>query len=409
MAKVKKKEALSLEKMIVSIDEQPYEVPENWCWIRLLDAFDNLTDSKKKLATKEYLEEGLYPIVDQGQAFIGGYTDAEGMLYEGELPVVVFGDHTRYMKYIDFSFVQGADGVKVLRPKKFWDSKAFYYAFKSIDIPNLGYRRHYPLFKDFCIPVPPLAEQQRIVEQIESLFAKLDEVKEKTLEALESFNNRRAAILNKAFRGELTSEWRRKNGVDLSSWSNKPFKEFCLLKRGFDLPTQERIRGKYPLVTSSGVNDYISDYKVNGPGVITGRSGTIGKVFLVEDDYWPLNTTLYSEEIYDNDPEYVFYFLQTFDFKQYSSSTAVPTLNRNLFADVMIKVPSKDEQIQIVKKIKVLLDSEEHIKDLLTTVISKIELMKKTVLAKAFRGELGTNNPEEEAATELLKAILSQE
>lgn len=147
-----------------------------------IDAFDNVTDSKKKLATKEYLAEGEYPVIDQGQEFIGGYTNNEDIAYEGELPVVIFRDHTRCVKYIDFYFAQGADGVKVLRPKSFWNAKAFYYAFQSIEIPNMGYRRHYPLFKDFSIPIPPLAEQQRMVEQIDVM---------------------KKSILSKAFRGEL--------------------------------------------------------------------------------------------------------------------------------------------------------------------------------------------------------------
>ena len=154
MAKAKSKK-ITLEEALVPVEEQPYKVPENWCWIHLLDSFDNVTDSKKKLATKEYLEDGEYPIIDQGQDFIGGYTDDADMIYDGELPIVIFGDHTRCIKYIDFQFAQGADGVKVLKPKQFWNDKAFYYAMQSIEIPNMGYRRHYPLFKDFCIPLPP--------------------------------------------------------------------------------------------------------------------------------------------------------------------------------------------------------------------------------------------------------------
>ena len=151
MAKAKSKK-ITLEEALVPVEEQPYKVPKNWCWIHLLDSFDNVTDSKKKLATKGYLEDGEYPIIDQGQDFIGGYTDDADMIYDGELPIVIFGDHTRCIKYIDFQFAQGAYGVKVLKPKQFWNDKAFYYAMQSIEIPNMGYRRYYPLFKDFCTP-----------------------------------------------------------------------------------------------------------------------------------------------------------------------------------------------------------------------------------------------------------------
>ena len=106
-------------------EEQPYAVPGNWCWIHLLDSFENQTDSKKKVPTKAYLDNGKLAVVDQGQELIGGYFDNEDMEFSGKLPVVVFGDHTRCIKYIDFPFVQGADGIKVLSPKAFYLPKTF--------------------------------------------------------------------------------------------------------------------------------------------------------------------------------------------------------------------------------------------------------------------------------------------
>ena len=158
MARTAKKEkALTpeerLAQALVPDVEQPYRVPENWCWIHLLDSFDNRTDSKKKIQQKTYLKDGTLAIVDQGQEVVGGYSNDEEMRYTGTLPVIIFGDHTRCIKFIDFPFAQGADGVKVLAPKKCFLPKAFFYALRSIDIPNMGYRRHYPLFKDYSIPV----------------------------------------------------------------------------------------------------------------------------------------------------------------------------------------------------------------------------------------------------------------
>lgn len=86
---------------------------------------------------------------------IGGYTNDREMIFAGNVPVIIFGDHTRCIKYIDFPFAQGADGIKVLKPKQFFNEKAFYYAFQTVDIPNMGYRRHFPLFDKYAIPVPP--------------------------------------------------------------------------------------------------------------------------------------------------------------------------------------------------------------------------------------------------------------
>ena len=158
------------------------------------------------------------------------------MIYDGELPIVIFGDHTRCIKYIDFQFAQGADGVKVLKPKQFWNDKAFYYAMQSIEIPNMGYRRHYPLFKDFCIPLPPLAEQKRIVEQIESLFSKLDEAKEKALEVIDGYEARNAAVYNDAFSGRLTVQWRKDNYKE-NKWETKRFDEVADIKSNLVEPS----------------------------------------------------------------------------------------------------------------------------------------------------------------------------
>ena len=177
--------------------EAPYELPEGWKWIPLLKSFENKTSSNKKLPTKDYSDAGKYAIIDQGQEFIGGYSDKTDFVFDGELPIIVFGDHTKCIKYIDFPFIQGADGVKILKPISIVDSKYFYYALQNIHFPDLGYRRHFPIFKDYQFPLPPtLAEQQRIVNRIESMFAKLDEAKEKAQNVVDGFETRKAAILH---------------------------------------------------------------------------------------------------------------------------------------------------------------------------------------------------------------------
>ena len=111
----KKKQELTVEEKLAAAlvreDEWPYEVPGNWVWVKLPFAFDNVTSSKKKLKQKEYLFKGNYPVVDQGKELIGGYTDNDELIYSDALPIILFGDHTRIIKYIDFEFVQGADGV----------------------------------------------------------------------------------------------------------------------------------------------------------------------------------------------------------------------------------------------------------------------------------------------------------
>jgi type I restriction enzyme S subunit len=179
------------------------------------------------------------------------------------------------------------------------------------------------------------------------------------------------------------------------------------LQRGFDLPINKRTRGRYPVVSSSGIIDHHIESKVKGPGFTVGRSGSVGKIYFVEEYYWPLNTTLFSKELNGNDPKFAFYYLSTFDFLKFSSSTAVPTLNRNNFSDVSIKVPPLSEQKEIVRIVEKLLDHEDEAKALID-MEEQIDLLEKSILSKAFRGELGTNDPNDEPAVELLKRSLKE-
>ena len=134
-----------------------------------------------------------------------------------------------------------------------------------------------------------------------------------------------------------------------TGWQTKPLGEVCTLQRGFDLPTQDRISGRFPLVSSSGITDTHSEGPVSGPGVVTGRSGSIGNVFFIDDSFWPLNTTLYVRDFHGNDPRFVFHLLNEFDLKRFSGGTGVPTLNRNDVHGEMVKVPAAvAEQQRIV-------------------------------------------------------------
>ena len=106
-------------------------------------------------------------------------------------------------------------------------------------------------------------------------------------------------------------------------WREAHLGDVIELKRGYDLPQRERIPGSIPLVSSSGVTDYHADAKVTGPGVVTGRYGTLGQVFFVPNDFWPLNTTLYVRDFKGNDPRFISYFLRGLDFFAYSDKAAV--------------------------------------------------------------------------------------
>jgi type I restriction enzyme S subunit len=131
------------------------------------EALVDASGGNKKTPQSTYLERGLLPIVDQSMAHIAGYTDDLAAAYQGELPVIVFGDHTRAVKYIDHPFSMGADGVKVLRARPGWSTKYLYHYLRHVDLPAAGYSRHFKFLKEITVPRPPLVEQDRIVRLLD--------------------------------------------------------------------------------------------------------------------------------------------------------------------------------------------------------------------------------------------------
>lgn len=417
MAKAKKKESLlpeeRLRAALVPDWEQPYKVPENWCWVHLLDSFENCTDSKKKIPQKEYLQDGEIAVVDQGQNLIGGYTNDREMIFAGNVPVIIFGDHTRCIKYIDFPFAQGADGVKVLKPKQFFNTKAFYYAFQTVDIPNMGYRRHFPLFDKYEIPFPPLSEQQRIVDRIESLFAKLDEAKQKAQDALDSFETRKAAILHKAFTGELTAQWRKEHGVGMESWKNRTLSQLAKqIKAGGDKPddfteTADKIRN-IPVVangiTNEGIVGYTSTVRFSGETITVAGRGTIGFSIYRTYPFFPIVRLIVIEP---KDIVKAPYIKYAFDaFPENGTGSSIPQLTVPMVKEKIIPLPKLDEQTEIVRILDDFLAKEQQAKEAAEAVLEQIDLIKKSILARAFRGELGTNDPAEESAVELVRNMI---
>jgi len=118
---------------------------------------------ENQILSAEIEPSGRFPVVDQGQAFIAGYSNAEERVIREGLPLVIFGDHTRCLKYVDFPFILGADGTKVLKPRaELFDAKFFYFALLSLDIPNRGYNRHFTILKERKVPRPEKDEQRKI-------------------------------------------------------------------------------------------------------------------------------------------------------------------------------------------------------------------------------------------------------
>ena len=350
------------------------------------------------------------------------------------MPIVIFGDHTRCIKYIDFQFAQGADGVKVLKPKQFWNDKAFYYAMQSIEIPNMGYRRHYPLFKDFCIPLPPLAEQKRIVEQIESLFSKLDEAKEKAQEVIDRIETNIEAILYNAFSGKLTQYWRKENGVDYNWEKSTLSKIVSGLKYGSSEKSDNNNNGtpvlRIPNI-GEGVIDFSdlkymqgelenSSHEVFENDILIIRSNgsrdLVGKCAIVPALERRFAYASFLIRIKASDkvlPNYLVRYINSSMargqlFAKAKSSSGIHNINSKELGSIRIDVPTIEEQTEILKIIEPLIKKELAVKNITSHMIENIAELKKSILTKAFRGELGTNVSLEESSIELLKKTIEE-
>ncbi len=143
-----------------------------------------------------------------------------------------------------------------------------------------------------------------------------------------------------------------------NEWKDCSLGDVVELKRGYDLPQRERLPGDVPLVSSSGVTDSHAKAMVKGPGVVTGRYGTLGQVFYVEQDFWPLNTTLYVRDFKGNDPRFVSYFLRDIDFFVYSDKAAVPGLNRNHLHQARVRIPTDPTEQRAIAHILGTLDDK---------------------------------------------------
>ncbi len=149
-----------------------------------------------KIKREDYQTNGKFPIIDQGQEFIAGYSDEDDLVYSGDLPVIVFGDHTRTFKYVDFRFIQGADGIKIIRPKEsIVNPKFFYYLLSKICVPSRGYNRHFSILMKQKYPLISKSKQDQIVAQIEPIEKNIKELKAQIKEPQE--------IINKVFAREF--------------------------------------------------------------------------------------------------------------------------------------------------------------------------------------------------------------
>ena len=464
MARAKKETALTpeerLQAALVPDWEWPYKLPGNWCWTRITVITDILNGFAFK--SQHYSSAGIriiritnvqdgfiqdkkpvyYPLVSQKEI-------TPFMLKDGDFLMSLTGNVGR-VAIIDASFLPAALNKRVacLRIKSEDSVRKeyiFYFCLQNQFVSDCiksakgsaQLNMSTEWLKEYPIPLPPLAEQQRIVDRIESLFAKLDEAKEKAQAVLDSFETRKAAILHKAFTGELTAKWREEHGVGMESWHLRTIGEVCEnVKVGIVIkPSQYYVPQNEgtPAFRSANVRECrIDDFDwvylnekgmkdnsrsiVHTGDVLVVRSGNPGTACVVPERFDGYNAidiliAVPNKKIIISD--YLCYYTNSPLGKKTveigKRGIALTHFNVKGFSQMPINIPTIPEQVVIVRTLGDLFAQEQQSKEAAEAVLDQIDLMKKSILARAFRGELGTNDPSEESAVELLRQVIEQE
>ncbi|MGA7980302.1 MAG: restriction endonuclease subunit S, partial [Chromatiaceae bacterium] len=307
----------------------------------------NKVGRQHQILAKDIAKVGRFPIVDQGQEFVAGYCDDESRVIDFDLPLIIFGDHTRSFKYVDFPFVLGADGTKVLLPnKKLYDPKFYYFAMLALELPSRGYNRHFKTLKERSLPLPPLPEQKKIAH-ILSTVQRAIEAQERIIQTTTELKK---ALMYKLFTEGLRNEPQKQTeiGPVPESWEVLPFDKFVTLQRGYDLRKQDFRKGEVPVIGATQVIGYHDTANVKAPGVTVVRSGSsAGKPLFIAEDFWAHNVLLYVKDFQGNVPKFVYYKILALDLTQYRQGVAVPTLNRNTFSAIELALPPTEEQQEI--------------------------------------------------------------
>lgn len=471
MARGKKKESAltpeeKLAQALVPVEEQPYAIPQNWAWAKL-ETIVSLYNGDRGVnypSKKDYVEIGI-PFINAGAIQNNALDEEEfnyiteekfeslraGKIQKGDVLYCLRGSLGKTA--IVEKDIKGAisSSLCILRCNEAILRKYFAYLLQSDVIhkqqdiaengsaqPNLSAAS----VLKYKLPVPPLAEQLRIVDRIEYLFAKLDEAKEKAQSVLDSFETRKAAILHKAFTGELTAKWRINRNLSASAqlkntaaypynipceWNAVILGELVQIRRGasprpikaFITDSSDGINwikigdadgGKYittikEKVTPSGAQKSV--YVEKGT-LLLSNSMSFGHPYILDVDGCIHDGWLAILPSVHFDKEFLYYELlfSNWYFEQVAVGTAVRNLNSERVAGTPLPICSIEEQKEIIRILDDLYEKEQRAKEAAEAVLEKIDLLKKSILARAFRGELGTNDPSEESALELLKTIL---
>lgn len=442
MAKKKQIELTIEEKLrnaLVPKEEQPYKIPSNWCWTYIHNIAIVVTGKTPSKKNKEYYG-GKFPFFKPADLDAGRNMQyaTEYLSEKGKSISVIIPEKSTGICCIGtigkcgYFLVEGTTNQQIntviskinpLYSYYFFNTNSFVRELISKASATTIAIVNKSKLESCLFSVAPLNEQQRIVNRIESLFAKLDRAKELIENTLAQFEENKMAILHKAFTGELTVKWRKENNIDLSSWKKYELKEvFKVVKDKYNPQIENQIVnyiGLENIETSKGIINKNNSSEVKSIKTKFKKDDVLyGKLrpYLNKHDVVNFDGICSTDILvfrFDNinTAKYINYYFNLPMFIQYavenSSGINLPRVSEKTISKYKISLPIIEEQQEIVNILDNLLAKYNKIKNL-EQQLEKIELLKKAILAKAFRGELGTNNPDEESAENLLKEILAE-
>lgn len=449
-----------LKNALVPVDQQPYPVLSNWLWCKLGSICEFERGITFPASAKEtHPSESSIPclrtaniqeeLVTDDLIYVNkSYIKGNALKYSRINDIIMSSANSRelvgktsYVSYLPCPMTFGGF-VLTIRTKYVVNKYLFHYlrfeflmgkfmgeSTQTTNIANINTTK----LSEYLFPLPPLAEQHRIVARIESLFAKLDEVKEKAQAVVDGYEDRKAAILHKAFTGELTAKWRSIKNRSLSDWKTVTVEEIASVKGGKRVPKGMALTSEntgHPYIKAGNLkfgtvidkdmmfvpNDvlpFIKNYIVKAGDVyITNVGACIGDCGVIPVKYDGANLTENAVKLTDLQciSEFLALYLSTTmvqeRIKSLVASATLGKLSISNIKTISLSLPTKEEQRQVVCLINLLLNKEIQIKVAAESVLDQVDTMKKSILARAFRSELGTNDPSDEPAIELLKRAL---
>lgn len=443
MARAKKEAALTpeerLQAALVPDWEQPYKLPENWCWTTIKNVATVVTGGTPAKNNPAYYG-GKFPFFKPADLDVGRHV-SEASEYLSDLGKsvsrVIPAQSTAVccigsIGKCGFLEVEGTTNQQINSAIPYFNALYQYFYMNtefflnqlrgSASATTIAIVNKTKM-ESCYYPLAPLAEQQRIVDRIESLFSKLDEAKEKAQAVVDSFETRKAAILHKAFTGELTAKWREEHGVSIDNWKTTRFDSVAAIRSNLVDPAEYQ---SFPHIAPDNIEKktgvLLEYHTIAEDGVTSGKhrfySGQIlyskirpylSKAVVVDFDGL-CSADMYPIEAYQNERCLWYYMLSDEFLLQAStagSRSVLPKINQKELSALTVHLPTNDrEQEEIARILDELFDKEQQTKEAAEVVLDQIDLMKKSILARAFRGELGTNDPSEESAVELLKRTI---